>query len=101
MGEPLASLYYFKRYNPPLKRVKEILGVLHANAYNFDEENPGAGTLLDVASQKGKLLFPILDEFPDLQITSIDIDDGVIAFLNSLELPRLQVWNQDVQTLSR
>lgn len=58
------KMYKFER-KPPLPRVKRVLGVLRGLA---------PGSLLDVGSGRGTFLWPLLDSFPALEVTAIDLD---------------------------
>lgn len=59
--------HYFK-VKDDLPRVQVVLGFLHGivPAYRCN-------SLLDVGSGRGVFLFPLLREFPDLKVTSLDI----------------------------
>ena len=67
--------HYFKRSNL-LPRVKKVLGFLSAIA---------PVSLMDVGSGRGAFLFPFLDQFPFTEVTSLDILDGRVALLKSVE----------------
>jgi ubiquinone/menaquinone biosynthesis C-methylase UbiE len=67
-------LHKFKR-NAELARVKKALGILRGLAVE---------SLLDVGSGRGTFLFPLLDEFPDLAITAIDVSEQRAKDLNAL-----------------
>ncbi|MBR3949525.1 MAG: hypothetical protein IKJ84_02505 [Oscillospiraceae bacterium] len=60
------KLYPFKTGKSELPRVRQVLGFLHGIEFN---------TLLDVGSGRGVFLFPFMDEFPQVQITSLDLLD--------------------------
>lgn len=57
------KLHKFKR-NSELPRVRKVLGMLHG----FSPQS-----LLDVGSGRGTFLWPLLDAFSDLFITSVDL----------------------------
>lgn len=64
---PAMKLHYFKT-KEDLARVQVVLGFLHGIV--------PAGqcrTLLDVGSGRGVFLFPLLRDFPELELTSLDI----------------------------
>ncbi len=69
------KLYYFKE-KEDLPRVKIVLGFLR-NIY--------PKTLLDVGSGRGVFLFPLLRDFPNIKVTSIDILEKRIELLNYLK----------------
>lgn len=74
----LSHLYRFKRNdNALLPRVKEIIGVV---------QSFGVCNILDVASQRGALLWPLLDNLDGgaATVTSIDMDEEVVAFLSTV-----------------
>ena len=62
-------LHKFKR-NTELPRVRKVLGVLRGLA---------PASLLDVGSGRGTFLWPLLDAFPDLTVTSLDINPVRVA----------------------
>jgi ubiquinone/menaquinone biosynthesis C-methylase UbiE len=67
-------LHKFKR-NVELPRVKKALGILRGLAPT---------SLLDVGSGRGTFLFPLLNEFADLPVTAIDINEQRASDLNAL-----------------
>ncbi len=73
-------LHKFKR-NAELPRVKKALGILRG----LQPES-----VLDVGSGRGTFLFPLLDEFPYLTVTAIDINAGRATDLNALRLGGLE-----------
>lgn len=76
LGEKMGiKLYYFKNSDRQLPRVNKVLGFL--KGIYFD-------SLLDVGSGRGVFLLPFLDEFPYVQVTSIDILDKRINLLSDL-----------------
>ena len=75
-GERLGiKLYYFKNSDRQLPRVNKVLGFLKGICFE---------TLLDVGSGRGVFLLPFLDEFPYIQVRSIDILDKRIDLLSDL-----------------
>lgn len=73
---PEMKLHYFK-IKEDMPRVKVVLSFLHGIAGQFE-------TLLDVGSGRGAFLFPLLREFPDLEVTSIDILSHRIELLECI-----------------
>lgn len=71
------KLYHFKRGHEGLPRVRVVLGALRAI---------GPESLLDVGSGRGVFLFPFLDAFPDCPVTSVDVLDHRVEFLQDLRL---------------
>ena len=72
IAEGLASglrLHKFKR-NTELPRVRKVLGILRGLA---------PASLLDVGSGRGTFLWPLLDAFPDLEVTAVDINPVRVA----------------------
>lgn len=69
------KLYRFKRGHEDLPRVKQVLGFLRGVS---------PGSLLDVGSGRGVFLFPFLDAFPQAQVTSLDILDHRVQFLEDI-----------------
>ena len=64
---PEMKLHYFK-VKDDLPRVQVVLGFLQGIVPAGQ-----CNTLLDVGSGRGVFLFPLLREFPDLEVTSLDI----------------------------
>lgn len=58
-----------------LPRVRRVLSFLHGIEFE---------TLLDVGSGRGVFLLPFLEEFPHVQVTSLDLLDKRVTFLNEL-----------------
>ena len=69
------KLYRFKRGHEELPRVKQVLGFLKGV---YPE------SLLDVGSGRGVFLFPFLNAFPQAKVTSIDILDRRVQFLEDI-----------------
>lgn len=69
------KLYAFKNTYHDMPRVKRVLGFL--KSIQFD-------SLLDVGSGRGVFLFPFLEEFPWVQVTSADILPRRVEFLQNL-----------------
>ncbi|MBO7177581.1 MAG: class I SAM-dependent methyltransferase [Clostridia bacterium] len=68
--------HYFKRSNV-LPRAQKVMGFLRS--ISFD-------SLLDVGSGRGAFLFPLLDAFCGVSVTSIDILDERVEFLQDIAL---------------
>lgn len=64
---PEMKIHYFKA-KEDLPRVQVVLGFLQGIVPAGQ-----CGSLLDVGSGRGVFLFPLLREFPDLEVTSVDI----------------------------
>ena len=71
------DLYHFKKSHASLPRVRVILGFLHSVAFS---------SLLDVGSGRGAFLWPCLDAFPEVEVTSLDLLPGRVLFLNTVTL---------------
>ncbi len=71
------KLYRFKRGHKDMPRVKQILGFLRG----VQPES-----LLDVGSGRGVFLFPFLEAFPAVPVTSLDLLDYRVAFLEDIRL---------------
>ena len=84
------KLYPFKTGKAELPRVRQVLGFLHG--IEFD-------TLLDVGSGRGVFLLPFMEEFPQVQITSLDLLDKRVTFLNELATggySQLTAYNKNI-----
>ena len=87
------KLYYFKEKDI-LPRVNIVLGFL---------KNIYPETLLDVGSGRGVFLFPLLNEFPSINVTSIDILDKRIELLSNISkggVNNLKVIKDDICTFN-
>lgn len=71
------KIYPFKNGTQILPRVRRTIGFL--NSLRFE-------TLLDVGSGRGVFLIPFMKEFPWIQVTSLDLLDKRVAFLNELSM---------------
>lgn len=69
------KLYPFKRDTMVLQRVHRTIGFLHSLQFE---------TMLDVGSGRGVFLIPFMKEFPWVQVTSLDLLDQRVTFLNEL-----------------
>lgn len=83
--------HYFKRSNL-LPRVQKVLGFLKASCPN---------SLLDIGSGRGAFIFPFMDEFPLVPVTSIDILEKRVDFLKNIALGKenFNVLKGDICTL--
>lgn len=84
------KLYPFKTGKAELPRVRQVLGFLHGIEFE---------TLLDVGSGRGVFLLPFMDEFPQVQVTSLDLLDKRVAFLNELAAggySQLKAYNKNI-----
>lgn len=86
------KLHRFKR-TMDLPRVRAVIGALHG----IQPE-----TLLDVGSGRGVFLWPLLDVFPELEVTAIDILEHRRTVLEAVRaggIGRLSVHDMDVTDL--
>lgn len=91
MGEKTGQkLYPFKTGKSELPRVRQVLGFLHGIEFE---------TLLDVGSGRGVFLLPFMEEFPHVQVTSLDLLDKRVTFLNELAAggySQLTAYNKNI-----
>lgn len=83
--------YYFKKKDT-LPRVHKVLGFLKSIYF----EN-----ILDVGSGRGVFLFPFLENFPYVEVTSVDILDKHIEMLSDIKnggIDRLKAVKADICT---
>ena len=83
--------YHFKKKDV-LPRVNKVLGFLKSIYF----EN-----LLDVGSGRGVFLFPFIESFPYVDVTSVDILDKRIEMLSDIKnggIDRLNVFKADICT---
>ena len=69
------KLYPFKKGTQVLPRVRRVLGFLHSVSFE---------TMLDVGSGRGVFLIPFLNEFPWVSVTSLELLEKRVDFLNDL-----------------
>lgn len=69
------KLYPFKNGKAELPRVRRVMSFLHGVEFE---------TLLDVGSGRGVFLMPFMAEFPTVSITSLDLLEKRVTFLNEL-----------------
>ena len=69
------KLYPFKQSTQVLQRTKRTLGFLHSVSFE---------TMLDVGSGRGVFLIPFMKEFPWVRVTSLDLLEKRVTFLNEL-----------------
>ena len=84
------KLYHFKTGKAELPRVRQVLGFLHGIEFE---------TLLDVGSGRGVFLLPFMEEFPQVQVTSLDLLDKRVTFLNELSAggyTQLTAYNKNI-----
>ena len=95
IGQALAAglrLHRFKR-SSRLPRVRKVLGALRALAPD---------RLLDLGTGRGVFLWPLLEEFPELAVTCVDILDYRVADLQAVArggVARLQAIQADLSAL--
>lgn len=85
-------LHKFKR-NTELPRVRKVLGILRGLS---------PSTLLDVGSGRGTFLWPLLNAFPDLQVTAIDTNPVRVTDINAVReggISNLQAFRMDAAGL--
>ena len=69
------KLYPFKTGTQGLQRVRRVIGFLHSVSFE---------TMLDVGSGRGVFLIPFMKEFPWVKVTSLDLLEKRVTFLNEL-----------------
>lgn len=89
-GESPGRLHDFKR-TEPLERVRIVLGMLRGMR---------PANLLDIGSGRGAFLWPLLEAFPDLEVTVMEPDSRRAARIQSVRrggVSRLRVVRMDAQ----
>jgi SAM-dependent methyltransferase len=87
------KMHKFKR-NADLPRVRRVLSMLAGLAPE---------SLLDVGSGRGAFLWPLLDAFPDLEVTAIDKDERRAGDLDAVSrggIRRLHAAKMDATSMS-
>lgn len=69
------KLYPFKNGTQTLARTRRVMGFLRSIPFE---------TMLDVGSGRGVFLIPFMKDFPWVQVTSLDLLEKRVAFLNEL-----------------
>ena len=69
------KLYPFKQGTQKLARTRRVLGFLHSVPFE---------TMLDAGSGRGVFLIPFMKEFPRVRVTSLDLLEKRVTFLNEL-----------------
>ena len=69
------KLYPFKSGTQVLARTRRTLGFLHSISFE---------TMLDIGTGRGVFLIPFMKEFPWVQVTSLDLLEKRVTFLNEL-----------------
>jgi 2-polyprenyl-3-methyl-5-hydroxy-6-metoxy-1,4-benzoquinol methylase len=85
-------LHKFKR-NAELPRVRKVLGLLRGLA---------PASLLDVGSGRGTFLWPLLDAFPRLEVTAVDLNSVRVADIAAAGeggVPNLRALRADAEEL--
>jgi SAM-dependent methyltransferase len=85
-------LHKFKR-NTELPRVRKVLGIL---------QGLRPASLLDLGSGRGTFLWPLLDAFPHLNVTALDINPVRVADINCVRaggVTNLQAWQMDAHQI--
>lgn len=96
-GAPEMKEHYFK-VKDDLPRVQVVLGFLRGIVPAGQCQ-----TLLDVGSGRGVFLFPLLRDFPDMEVTSLDILPHRVELLQCLHnggISNLHPIQEDICTLN-
>ena len=86
------KLYHFKSTHNDMPRVKKVLGFLKGLYFE---------SLLDVGSGRGVFLIPFMENFPYISVTSLDLLDKRIEFLENIRnggVSNLTVKKADICT---
>jgi 2-polyprenyl-3-methyl-5-hydroxy-6-metoxy-1,4-benzoquinol methylase len=84
------KLYHFKATHNDMPRVKKVLGFLRGIYFE---------SLLDVGSGRGVFLIPFMENFPYVNVTSLDILDKRVEMLENISnggVSSLNVINADI-----
>jgi ubiquinone/menaquinone biosynthesis C-methylase UbiE len=103
-NKDIETIFYYARINnlklnrfkktAELPRVKKVLGLL---------KGISPASLLDIGSGRGVFLWPLLNSFPDITITSIDLLDGRVDDIKAVSLGgfnNLQAYNMDASAMT-
>ena len=83
-----SKIHLFKRTDlQTLPRVKEIIGIVRGLSIE---------TIVDFGSQRGALLFPLLDQFPNINFKGVDIDQDVFEMLSSINSEQFEMIKSDI-----
>jgi ubiquinone/menaquinone biosynthesis C-methylase UbiE len=86
-------LHKFKRHTE-LPRVRKVLGIL---------QGLRPASLLDIGSGRGTFLWPLLDAFPHLSVTALDLNPVRVADINSVRaggVSNLQALQMDATKIN-
>ena len=87
----IPKLHCFKNINdPPLIRVKKLIGFMKTISLS---------TVIDFGTQRGALLWPIMNAFPHINYVAVDLDPSIINYLNCVKnggVSNLTVLNCDI-----
>ncbi len=86
------KLYPFKTGTQELARTRRVMGFLHSIVFE---------TMLDVGSGRGVFLIPFMKEFPWVRVTSINLLEKRVTFVNELDdggFAQLQTERKDLCT---
>lgn len=84
------KLYPFKNTHEDLPRVRRVIGFLKSVDFQ---------SLLDVGSGRGVFLLPFMEEFPWVDVTSMDLLEKRVTFLETIRdggIEKLQVMQADM-----
>lgn len=84
------KLYPFKKGTQMLSRTRRTMGFLHSLSFE---------TMLDVGSGRGVFLIPFMKEFPWVRVTSLDLLEKRVTFLNDLAdggFPQLRAEQKNI-----
>ena len=84
------KLYPFKSGTQILARVNRTIGFLHSLQFE---------SLLDVGSGRGVFLIPFMKEFPWVSVTSLDLLDKRVTFLNELSAGGFQQMHAEKKNI--
>jgi len=83
-----SKIHLFKRTDlQTLPRVKEIIGIIKGLYLE---------SIVDFGSQRGALLFPLIDKFPEADIVGVDLDSEVYEMLSKLNSNHFNMIQADI-----